>query len=126
MKWWKVYTKPDSCFKKSHEEFGQLQTTSGKSKSWNSMGYFCPKNTFSQLKLYIQRIYLTLLPTTCVKFQQFLYVIFETMSDFSRRNSSVFLMYFLSSNITYFLRKCTQKKVYSTQSARFQKFYCLC
>ena len=28
-----------------NEEFGQLQTSSG-----NSKGYFCPKNTFFQLK----------------------------------------------------------------------------
>ena len=27
-------------------------------KSWNSMGFFCPKNAFLQLKHYIQRIYL--------------------------------------------------------------------
>ena len=32
-------------------------------KTWNSMGYFCPKNTFLQLKDYIQRI-ITLLSTT--------------------------------------------------------------
>ena len=65
------------------------------------MGYFCPKNTFLQLKHYIQRIYLTLLSTTCVKIHQITYVIFETISHFSRHNSSVFF----SSNITYFLQK---------------------
>ena len=32
-KWYKVFTKTDSCFQKSHEEFGQLQTGSGKSKN---------------------------------------------------------------------------------------------
>ena len=58
-------------------------------KSWNLMGYFCPKNTFFQLKHYIQRIYL-ISP-----------VIFETISHFSRHNSSVLF----SSNITYFLQK---------------------
>ena len=36
-------------------------------KSRNSMGSFCPKNTFLQLKHYIQRIYLTLLSTACVR-----------------------------------------------------------
>ena len=70
-------------------------------KNWNSMGYICPKNTFLQLKHYIQRIYLTLLSTTCVKIHQIPYVIFETISHFSRHNSSVFF----SSNITYFLQK---------------------
>ena len=42
-------------------------------KSWNSMGYFCPKNTFLQLK-HIQRIYLTLLSTTYVKIHQIPYI----------------------------------------------------
>ena len=46
-------------------------------------------------------IYLTLLSTTCVKIHQITYVIFETISHFSRHNSSVFF----SSNITYFLQK---------------------
>ena len=31
-KWYKVYTKTDFWFQKSHQEFGQLQTSSGKSK----------------------------------------------------------------------------------------------
>ena len=38
-------------------------------KSWNSMGYIGPKNTFLQLK-HTQRIYLILLLTTCVKIHQ--------------------------------------------------------
>ena len=45
-------------------------------KSSNSMGYICPKNAFLQLKPYIQRIYLTLLSTTCVKIHQTPYIIF--------------------------------------------------
>ena len=45
-------------------------------KSGNSMGYICPKNAFLQLKHYIQRIYLTLVSTTCVKIHQTPYVIF--------------------------------------------------
>ena len=36
--------------KTSNNESGQLQTSSGKSKSWNSLGYFCPKSRFLQLK----------------------------------------------------------------------------
>ena len=52
------------------------------------MGYICPKNTFLQLK-HIQRIYLTLLSTTYVKTHQIPYVIFETISHFSRHNSPV-------------------------------------
>ena len=36
-------------------------------KRWNSRGYFCPKNTFLQLKHNIQVIYLRLFWTTFVK-----------------------------------------------------------
>ena len=64
------------------------------------MGYFCPENTLLQLK-HMQRTYLTLISTTCMKIQQISYVIFETINHFSRHNSSVFL----GSNITYFLQK---------------------
>ena len=65
------------------------------------MGYFCAKNTFLQPKHYIQRIYLTLPSTTCVKIHQITYFSFETKSYFSRHHSSVFF----SLNITYFLQK---------------------
>ena len=41
------------------------------------MGYFCPKNTFLQLKDDIHRIYPALLSTTCVKIHQRTQVIFE-------------------------------------------------
>ena len=54
------------------------------------MGYFCPKNTFLQLKRYIQRVYLTFLSSTCMKIHQIPYFIFETISHFSRHNFSVF------------------------------------
>ena len=52
------------------------------------MGYY-PKNTYFQLKHYTQSIYLTLLSTTCVKIHQITYVIFETISHFSRHNAAV-------------------------------------
>ena len=55
------------------------------------MGHFCSKNTLLQLKHYIQRLYLTLLSTTCLKIHQILYVIFETITDLSRHNSFVFI-----------------------------------
>ena len=55
-------------------------------ESWNLMSYFCPKNTFLQLKHYIPKIYLTLLSTSCAK------TIFETISHFSKHNSSVFFL----------------------------------
>ena len=59
-------------------------------KSWNLMRYFCPKNTFLQLK-HIQWIYPTLLSTTCVKIHQMTYVIFETVSHFWWHNPPIFL-----------------------------------
>ena len=46
------------------------------------MGKICPKNTFLQLKHYIQRIYSTLLSTTSVKIHQIPYVSFEIISHF--------------------------------------------
>ena len=49
----------------------------------------CPKNTFHQLK-HIQKIYLTLLSTTCVKIHQITYAIFETITHFSQHNSVSF------------------------------------
>ena len=52
--------KTDSGFQKLYEELGQLYTSCGKSKSWNSVGYICLKTTFLHLKHYL-RIYLTLL-----------------------------------------------------------------
>ena len=67
-----------------------LQRSSGKSKKLKFDGYFCLKTAFLQLR-HIQKIYLTLLSTTCVKIHQIPYVIFETISHFSRYNSSVLL-----------------------------------
>ena len=65
------------------------------------MDHFCSKNKFCQLQLKrnIQRIYLTLISTICVKIRRIPYI-FETLSHFSRHNSSVFF----GSNITYFLQ----------------------
>ena len=60
-------------------------------KSGNSMGYFSTKNTFVQLK-HIQRIYLILLLTTCVKIYEIPYVTFEIINHFSRHTSSVFFL----------------------------------
>ena len=89
IKWCKVYTKTDTWFQKSHAEFKQPQTNSRKSKKLKFDGLLCQKNTFLYLK-HIQMIHLTLLSTTCVKIHQIPYVIFETISHFSRHNSSVY------------------------------------
>ena len=58
-------------------------------KSLNLVDFLCPKNTFHQLK-HIQKIYLTLLSTTCVKIHQITYAIFETITHFSQHNSVSF------------------------------------
>ena len=61
-------------------------------KSLNSMGYICPKNTFLQLKHYIQWIYITLLSTTFVKIHQTPYVIFETVCHFYDTTGRVIIL----------------------------------
>ena len=82
-------------------KFGQLQTSSGKFKKLKFDGLLLskknifPKNTFLQLKHYIQMIYLTLLSTACANIHQnflnFLkIVIFKIICHFSRHNSSIF------------------------------------
>ena len=52
------------------------------SKKLKLNGYICLKTTFLQLKDYIQKIYLTLLSTNCVKIHQKPYVVFETINHF--------------------------------------------
>ena len=72
------------------------------------MGYFCPKNTFLQLR-HIQRIYLTLFSTTCAKIRQMTYAIFETSRKKIFLKKVIFHdttpLYSFNSNITYFLQK---------------------
>ena len=71
-------------------------------KSWNSMGYICPKNTFLQLK-HIQRIYLA---TTCVwKFTKFLLSFLKPLAIFHGTTR----LYYFSSSITYFWQNCPIK-----------------
>ena len=75
-------------------------------KSWNSMGYTCPKNTFLQLTHYIQRSYPPLLSTTYVKIHQIPYVIFETLSHFSRQLNCIVLAQALHTFEKNILSKC--------------------
>ena len=100
-------------FKNHMKNLDNFRQAVGSPKSWNLMGYFCPKSTLLQLKYYIQGIYLTLLSTTRVKIHQIPYVIFETIGHFLRRNSSVFF----SSNITVLSTKVAY------QSTNFQTFH---
>ena len=80
-------------------------------KSWNLMGYFCPKNTFLQLEHYIPKIYLTLLSTTWVKIHQITYVIFETIykSFFTRQ----LLCCFFSQTLHTFYKSIPSKSKFS-------------
>ena len=80
-------------------------------KSWNLMGYFCPKYTCLQLKHNAQDLS-KVLSTTCVKIH--FITIFETISHFSRHNSS------LSFSLKHYI---LSTKV-SHQSANFQTFHC--
>ena len=63
-------------FKNHTRNWNNFRQAVASPKSWNFMGVYL-KNTFFQLKYYIQRIYLTLLSTTSVKVQQITYVIFD-------------------------------------------------
>ena len=96
-------------FKNHMRNLGNFREAAGNQKSWNSMGYFCAKNTFFQLKHYILRIYLTLLSATCVKIHQILY--WNHKSFFTTQLLCIFLAHIIilhnitSHNITYFLQK---------------------
>ena len=96
-----IYTKPDSRFHRNHRNLDNFRQAMKSPKSWNSMGYICLKATSFQLKHYIQKIYLTLLSTTCVKIHQIPYAIFETISYFHDTTR----LYHFSSNVTYFWQK---------------------
>ena len=103
-KWCKVYIKLTSGFKNHMMYLDNFKQAVESPKSWNSMGYFCPKNTFLQLK-HIQRIYLTLLSTTCVR---------------------IYLPIFHGTTPLYFLAQTlhTFYKIRPHQSANFENFHC--
>ena len=79
-------------------------------KSWNSMGYFCPKNALLQLEHYIPKIYLTLLSTTYGKIHQITHVIFATTykSFFTQ-----FLCRFLAQTVHTFYKSSPSKCKFS-------------
>ena len=65
----KLIQKTESWFKKSQRNLDNFRQAVESPKSWNLMGYFCPKNTFLQLK-HMQWIYPTLISTSSVKIHQ--------------------------------------------------------
>ena len=81
------------------------------------IGYFCPKNTFLQLR-HIQRIYLTLFSTTCAKIRQMTYVIFETSRKkklFWKKSffTTQLLCIFLTQTLHTFYKSSTSKCKFS-------------
>ena len=81
------------------------------------IGYFCPKNTFLQLR-HLQRIYLTLFSTTCAKIRQMTYVIFETSrkKNFFWKKSfftTQLLCIFLTQTLHTFYKSSTSKCKFS-------------
>ena len=86
-KWCKNYTKTDSGFKNHMRNLENFRQAVESPKSWNSMGYFCLRNTFLQLKHYIQRNYLSYFQLLV---HQIPYVIFESISHILQCNFSVF------------------------------------
>ena len=68
------------------------------------------KCVFSAKTLYIERIYLTLLSTNCVTIHQITNAIFETISYFSRHNSSAF---FLAQTLHTFFKSSPSKWKFS-------------
>ena len=81
------------------------------------IGYFCPKNTFLQLR-HIQRIYLTLFSTTRAKIRQMTYVIFETSRKkkfFWKKSffTTQLLCIFLTQTLHTFYKSSTSKCKFS-------------
>ena len=86
-----IYTKTDSWFQKPHGEFGQLQTISGKSKKLKFDGLLLSKKYISSAKsLYLEDLCNITFNCLCENPPNSLRH-FETISHFSRHNSSVFL-----------------------------------
>ena len=53
-KWYKIYTKTDSWFQKSREEFEQLQGSSGKSKKLKFDGLLLSKKYIPSARIYTE------------------------------------------------------------------------
>ena len=83
-------------------------------KSWNSMSHICQKKYIHSAKTLYTEDLSNITFNCCVRIHQIPYVIFETISHFSRQNSSVLFYlkhYILLTKIFY-------------QSANFLIFHC--
>ena len=86
-----IYKKPTPGLKNHMRNLCNFKQAVESPKSWRLMGYCYPKSTFLQLK-YIQRIYPTLLSTSCVKSHQMTHIIY-----------AIFMLkhYILSTKVAY-------------------------
>ena len=96
---------------KNHRNLDNFRQAVESPKSWNFMGYFCPKNTFLQLEHFIRKIYLTLFSTICVKIHRITYVIFETI--FKSFLTTQFLCIFLAQTLHTFCKSSSSKCKFS-------------
>ena len=85
-RWCKIYTKTDFWLQKSQEKFCQLQTSNGKSKKLKCDGVLLYKKYNNLAKT----LYTEDLSTFQLLVLEIPYVIIETITHFSRHNSSVF------------------------------------
>ena len=80
----KFIEKLTPAFRNKMRNLNSFRQAVESSTNWNLMG-FCPKNTFLQLKHYMQRIYLTLLSTTSKNSPNYLCHFCQTISHFSQQ-----------------------------------------
>ena len=106
-KWCKVYTKTGSWFQKSHEVFGQLQTSSGKSKKLKFDGLLLSKKYIPSAKtLYTEDLSNITFNYLCEN----LLTIFHGTTP----------LYFLAQTLYTFYKSSPH------QSANFENFHCWC
>ena len=86
----KFIEKLTPAFKNKMRNLNNFRQAVKSSTNWNLMG-FCPKNTFLQLKHYIQRIYLTLLSTTSKNSPNYLCHFWNHKSFFTTQLLCIFL-----------------------------------
>ena len=144
----KFIQKLTSGFKNHMRNLNNFRKAVESLKSWNLMG-FCPKNTFLQLKHYIQRIYLTFsctflaetlyavdksstskckfwdLPMLALKFTKFLMSFLEPRVSFSTNFASLFSVMRHTSSVLFHLNLFILWTKRSNESANFQSFDCL-
>ena len=86
------------------------------------IGLHLSKKSFLQLKHYIQRIYLTLLSTNCMKIHQIPYVIFETKR--TKNHTTQLLCIFSAQALHTFYKSSLQCKLsdFPLLALKFTKF----